>query len=110
MESVPKSGRTFEMMKQILKAGPNQMETLRRLGTEAAAIDKDLTVRSERIRQTRDFRIRFWFRKKTMERGSLHHSIRIHHTQARAATKRAEWHVRRSASLVLDGSRAQAVA
>ena len=50
------------MMKQILKAGPNQIETLRRLRTEAAAIDKDVTVRSERIRQTRDFRIRFWFR------------------------------------------------
>ena len=28
------------MMKQILKAGPNQMETLRRLRAEAAAIDK----------------------------------------------------------------------
>jgi hypothetical protein len=55
------------MMKQILKAGPNQMETLRRIRTEAAAIDKDVTVRSERIRQTRDFRIRFWFREKTME-------------------------------------------
>ena len=55
------------MMKQVLKAGPNQMETLRRLRTEAAAIDKDVTVRSERIRQTRDFRIRFWFREKTME-------------------------------------------
>ncbi len=55
------------MMKQILKAGPNQMETLRRLRTEAAAIDKDVKVRSERIRQTRDFRIRFWFRDKTME-------------------------------------------
>jgi hypothetical protein len=61
------SVRTFEMMKQILKAGPNQMETLRRLRTEAATIDKDVTVRSERIRQTRDFRIRFWFREKTME-------------------------------------------
>jgi hypothetical protein len=57
------------MMKQILKAGPNQMETLRRLRTEAAAIDKDVTVRSERIRQTRDFRIRFWFHKKAMEEG-----------------------------------------
>jgi hypothetical protein len=67
MYSVPKPVRTFEMMKQILKAGPNQMETLRRLRTEAAAIDKDVTVRSERIRQTRDFRIRFWFREKTME-------------------------------------------
>jgi hypothetical protein len=67
MEGVPKSEGTFEMMKQILKAGPNQMETLRRLRTEAAAIDKDVTVRSERIRQTRDFRIRFWFREKTME-------------------------------------------
>ncbi len=55
------------MMKQILKAGPNQMETLRRLRTEAAVIDKDVTVRSERIRQTRDFRIRFWFREKAME-------------------------------------------
>ena len=85
------------MMKQILKAGPNQMETLRRLRTEAAAIDKDVTVRSERIRQTRDFRIRFWFREKRWNSDSLHHSIRIHHTQARAATKRAEWHVRRSA-------------
>jgi len=51
------------MMKQILKASPNQMETLRRLRTDAAAIDKDVTVRSERIRQTRDFRIRFWFGK-----------------------------------------------
>jgi hypothetical protein len=50
------------MMKQILKAGPNQMETLRRLRTEAAAIDKDVTVHSDRIRQTRDIRIRFWFR------------------------------------------------
>ena len=69
MESVPKSVRTFEMMKQILKAGPNQMETLRGLRTEAAAIDKDVTVRSERIRQTSDFRIRFWFREKTMEKG-----------------------------------------
>jgi hypothetical protein len=67
MERVPKSVRTFEMMKQILKAGPNQMETLRRLRTEAAQIDKDVTVRSERIRQTRDFRIRFWFREKAME-------------------------------------------
>ena len=67
MESVPNSVRTFEMMKQILKAGPNQMETLRRLRTEAAAIDKDVTVHSDRIRQTRDFRIRFWFREKTME-------------------------------------------
>src|SRR6478609_6258529 len=65
--SVPKSVRTFEMMKQILKAGPNQMETLRRLRTDAAAIDKDVTLRSERIRQTSDFRIRFWFREKTME-------------------------------------------
>ena len=55
------------MMKQILKAGPNQMETLRRLRTDAAAIDKDATIRSERIRQTRDFRIRFWFREKAME-------------------------------------------
>jgi hypothetical protein len=34
-----------------LKAGPNQMETLRRLRTAAEAIDKDVTVRSERIRQ-----------------------------------------------------------
>jgi hypothetical protein len=67
MESVPKSVRTFDMMKQILKAGPNQMETLRRLRTEAEAVDKDVTVRSERIRQTRDFRIRFWFREKAME-------------------------------------------
>jgi len=57
------------MMKQILKAGPNQMETLRRLRTEAAAIDKDVKVRSERIRQTRDFRVRFWFREKAMEKG-----------------------------------------
>jgi hypothetical protein len=54
MESVPSSIRTFEMMKLILKAGPNQMETLRRLRTEAAAIDKDVTVHSDRIRQTRD--------------------------------------------------------
>ena len=54
-------------MKLILKAGPNQMETLRRLRTEAAAIDKDVTVHSDRIRQTRDFRIRFWFREKTMQ-------------------------------------------
>ena len=67
MESVPNSVRTFEMIKKILKAGQNQMETLRRLRREAAAIDKDVTVRSERIRQTRDFRIRFWFREKTME-------------------------------------------
>ena len=66
-ESVPKSVRRFEMMKQILKGGPNQMETLRRLRTEAAAIDKDVTVRSERIRQTRDFRVRFWFREKAIE-------------------------------------------
>jgi hypothetical protein len=85
------------MMKQILKAGPNQMETLRRLRTEAEAVDKDVMVRSERIRQTRDFRIRFWFREKRWNRASPHHSIRIHHTQARAATKRAEWRVRRSA-------------
>jgi hypothetical protein len=56
------------MMKRILKAGPNQMETLRRLRAEAAAVDKDVTIRSERIRQTRDFRVRFWFREKTMER------------------------------------------
>jgi hypothetical protein len=55
------------MMKRILKAGTNQMETLRRLTTEAAAIDKDATIRSERIRQTTDFRIRFWFREKAME-------------------------------------------
>ena len=54
-------------MKQILKAVPNQMETLRRLRTDAVAIDKDVTIRSERIRQTRDFRIRFWFREKKME-------------------------------------------
>jgi hypothetical protein len=54
------------MMKQILKTGPNQMGTIRRLRTEAAAIDQDVTVRSERIK-TRDFRIRFWFREKTME-------------------------------------------
>jgi hypothetical protein len=63
------------MMKQILKAGPNQMETLRRLRTAAEAIDKDVKVRSERIRQTKDFRIRFWFREKAMEQGfaaSLH--------------------------------------
>jgi hypothetical protein len=75
MESAPKSVRTFEMMKQILKAGPNQMETLRRLRTAAEAIDKDVTVRSERIRQTKDFRIRFRFREKTMEQrfaASLH--------------------------------------
>ena len=76
------------MMKQILKAGPNQMETLRRLRTEAAAIDKDVTVRSERSASG--------FVKKRWHRNSLHHSIRIHHTQARAATTRAEWHVRRS--------------
>ena len=55
------------MMKQILKAGPNQMETLRRLRTEAAVIDRDVAVRSERIRETKDFRIRFWFREKAME-------------------------------------------
>jgi hypothetical protein len=67
MESVPKSARTFEMMKRILKAGPNQMETLRRLRTEAVAIGNDVTVHSERIRQTRDFRIRFWFREKATE-------------------------------------------
>ena len=35
--------------------------------------------------------------KKRWNSDSLHHSIRIHHTQARAATKRAEWDVRRSA-------------
>ena len=71
------------MMKQILKAGPNQMETLRRLRTEAAAIDKDVTVRSERIRQTRDFGIRFRFQNKTMEQGfaaSLHSDLQ--HTGA----------------------------
>jgi uncharacterized protein YpiB (UPF0302 family) len=65
----------FEMMKQILNAGPNQMETLRRLRTEAAAIDKDVTVHSCRIRQTRDIRIRLWFREKTMQQefaASLH--------------------------------------
>ncbi len=68
------------MMKQILKAGPNQMETLRRLRTEAAAIDKDVTVRSERIRQTRDFRIRFWFREKVLEQrfASSQHSDPSH--------------------------------
>jgi hypothetical protein len=63
------------MMKQILRAGPNQMETLRRLRTDAAAIDNDVTFRSERIGQTRDFRIRFWFREKKMEQrfaASLH--------------------------------------
>jgi hypothetical protein len=54
-------------MKQIVRAGPNQMETLRRLKTAAEVIDKDATVRSERIRQTRDFRIRFRFREKAME-------------------------------------------
>ena len=72
---MPKSVRMFKMMKQILRAGPNQMETLRRLRTEAAAIDKDVTIRSERIRQTRDFRVRFWFREKAMEQrfaASLH--------------------------------------
>jgi hypothetical protein len=64
------------MMKQILKAGPNQMETLRRLRADAAAIDKDVTIRSDRIRQTRNFRIRFWFREKTMEQkfAASHHS------------------------------------
>ena len=66
MQSVPKSERTFEM-KQIVRAGPNEMETLRRLKTAAEVIDKDATVRSERIRQTRDFRIRFRFREKAME-------------------------------------------
>ena len=88
------------MMKQILKAGPNQMETLRRLRTDAAAIDKDVTIRSERIRQTRDFRIRFWFREKKMEQNSLHHSIWIRHPQARA-TRRAEWHASAPASAFL---------
>jgi len=80
MEGVSKSEGTFEMMKQILKAGPNQMETLRRLRAEAAAIDKDVTVRSERIRQTRDFRIRFWFREKTMEQrfAASQHSDSLH--------------------------------
>ena len=80
IEGVPKSEGTFEMMKQILKAGPNQMETLRRLRTEAEAIDKDVTVRSERIRQTRDFRIRFWFREKAMEQrfAASQHSDLLH--------------------------------
>ena len=54
-------------MKKILKAGPNQMETLRRLRADAAAIDKDVRIRSDRIRQTRDFYIRFRFREKAME-------------------------------------------
>ena len=68
------------MMKLILKAGPNQMETLRRLRTEAAAIDKDVTVHSDRIRQTRDIRIRFWFREKTMQQefASSQHSDPSH--------------------------------
>jgi hypothetical protein len=35
------------MMKRILKAGPNQMETLRQLRTEAAAIDKDAKQNSQ---------------------------------------------------------------
>ena len=62
-------------MKQTVRAGPHQMETLRRLKTAAEAIDKDVSVRSERIRQTTDFRIRFRFQKKTMEQefaASLH--------------------------------------
>ena len=54
-------------MKKILKAGPNQMETLQRLRADAVAIDKDVRICSDRIRQTRDFRIRFWFREKQME-------------------------------------------
>jgi hypothetical protein len=62
-------------MKQIVRAGPQQMETLRRLKIAAEAIDKDVTVHSERIRQTKDFRSRFRFQKKAMEQGfaaSLH--------------------------------------
>jgi hypothetical protein len=55
------------MMKKILRAGPNQMETLRRLRADAATIDKDVRISSERIRQTSDFRIRFRFREKKME-------------------------------------------
>jgi hypothetical protein len=70
MESMPKSEGTFEM-KLVLRAGPNQMETLRRLRTAAEAIDKDVTVRSERIRQTRDFRVRLWFREKAMEQSFI---------------------------------------
>jgi hypothetical protein len=62
----PNLKRTFEM-KQIVRAGPNQMETLRRLKTAAEAIDKDVTVRSERIRQTKNFRMRFRFREKAMD-------------------------------------------
>jgi hypothetical protein len=54
-------------MKQIVRTGPNQMETLRRLKTAAEAIDKDVTVRSERIRQTKNFRMRFRFREKAMD-------------------------------------------
>jgi hypothetical protein len=46
------------MIKQILKAGPNQMETLRRLRTEAAAIDKDVTVRLVIVDVTRDQNVR----------------------------------------------------
>ena len=70
MESMPKSQGTFEM-KLVLRAGPNQMETLRRLRMAAEAIDKDVTVRSERIGQTRDFRVSLWFREKAMEQGFI---------------------------------------
>ena len=70
------------------------METLRRLRMAAEAIDKDVTVRSERIGQTRDFRVSLWFREKAMEQGFI---AWIHHPPARAATKRAECHVIRSA-------------
>jgi hypothetical protein len=68
------------MMKKILRAGPNQMETLRRLRTDAAAIDKDVRISSERIRQTGDFRIRFKFREKKMEQtfATSQHSDQSH--------------------------------
>jgi hypothetical protein len=77
------------MMKKIVKAGPNQMETLRRLRADAAAIDKGVRIRSDRIRQTSDFRVRFWFSEKKMEQtfATSQHSDPSH---SGATTERAE--------------------
>jgi hypothetical protein len=72
------------MMKKILKAGPNQMETLRRLRADAAAIDKEVRICSDRIRQTGDFYIRLRFREKAMEQklAASQHSDPSHNSGA----------------------------
>ena len=68
------------MMKLILKAGPNQMETLRQLRADAAAIDKDVTVHSDQLDRRVIFVSASGSVKKRCNRNSLHHRIRIHRT------------------------------